>query len=258
MNLKLLPSRVKLNLLKKELREIALEKDQAGYNSRYFYVSLAEMQRIIVPLEEKYALTSEYTESVKEFNDGTRVFAQRDLFDSITGDFVTKTIIDITSIKIARDTFELREAILNIDFPKDAINKLLYDFFEPQQAGAISTYFQRYTYNQLYDFQETLEDSIEVKGRLERESKKREDEEDELNDTSKKGKGTKTPKEERLEDQKAAKIRTQIRTDFEKDHIIATLDGRKLNEMNEKEALKLYEELTKTAIKTTEHEEDEL
>lgn len=271
MNLLLLNAKTRYALLKKELREIPLEKDQPGYKSRYFYVSLQEMQRIIVPLEIEYGLTSEYTERVYNYDGVLKVFAVRTLKDLATGQFVTETVIDITNLKTPQDIYELGSGVINIDFPKDAPNTLLYDFFEPQTAGAISTYFQRYTYNQLYDFQETKEDSIEARGRL---KDRAEDEEDPKKETGKKGttKKTTTPKDVRKAD-KAAEIRSKIKEEFTKEFVIQHLGTRKMSSMNEKEALEFYNELSKdkteldstktetteeVTVETTNNQEDEL
>ena len=257
MNLLLMNAKTRYALLKKELREIVLEKNEPGYKARYFYISLQEMQRIIVPLEVKYGLTSEYTEE-RLGNNNEIVMATRTLKDLQTEKTVTKTAIDITNLKIMSDAYKIGADVLQIPTPKDATDTLLYEFFEPQTAGSISTYFQRYTYNQLYDFQETKEDAIEVKGRL-KDRQKEEEAEERVKELE-----PDAPVKKRIQDD-GAEIRGKIKAEFERKFIIKVLNGRKLNGMNKKEALDFYNELIeeknkealteeKTENKT--HEED--
>ena len=160
----------RFSLLKQELRYILLSKDQSGYNARYFYVSLAAMQKVIVELENKYDLTSVYTE---KYNQTTgRHEATRTLYNTRPDEKhsvlnMLETKIDITNLKEIVDPFGLETGVLklleNEKLPKDTINSVWLGFLDPKEIGAISTYMQRYTYNQLYDFQETSDDAIEVR-----------------------------------------------------------------------------------------------
>lgn len=239
-NIESLPKWKRYGLLKEELRHTVLEKSEPGYQARYFYIPLSELQKTIVTLENKYNLTSVFTEEARLLGDKVRVFAIRTLADMATGDTFIKTEIDITNLKVLSDVFKLEKDVLSISFPKDATATLLYDYLEAQGIGSISTYMQRYTYNQLYDFQETKEDEIEKKGKL-RDVLKAGKDQGEKSTGTKKGTG-KTKKEERLDD-KAAEIRNKIKKDFAREFIIEVLNGRKLASMTEKEALTFLDEL---------------
>ena len=93
-NYKLMPPWLRFALLKAEIRGISLEKEEAGYKSQYFYVSLQDMQKVFTTLELKYFLTSVYTEETRLVNrgiDGAGVnvpiikkknIVRRDLIDS--------------------------------------------------------------------------------------------------------------------------------------------------------------------------------
>lgn len=241
-------------MLKRKLRGIGLGKEEAGYNSQYFYTSLQDMQDVFIKLEEEFSLTSFYTEEVYQYGNDTGVssghlvlrnFAQRECIDLVTGNVIKTTKIDITNLKQPQDFYGIEKDVLRIATPKDAISTLLYDFLEPQGIGSISTYMQRYTYNQLYDFQETKADKVEQKGRLQ------DKEQTKLDDEPKKEKSTKevtTPKTERLNDE-AAEIRATIKAEFEKADIIEVLNGRKLATMPLEEATILYTELCENYTK---------
>lgn len=225
LNLLLLNPFTRYSLLKKELRTILLEKDQDGYKSRYFYVSLQKMQKVITELEEKYGLTSVYTEERR----GANIYANRSLYDVLTGNHILETEIEITNLKEIKDFYGIEKDVLMISEPRDATNTLLLEYYEPQYYGSISTYFQRYTYNQLYDFQETTEDDIEKRGRLQDQPINKEPAQE-------------TPRAKRAADD-AAEIRSKIKKEFDREFIKTTLGDRKLATMDLETALKFYEEL---------------
>jgi len=236
-------------LLKKKLRTVGLEKEEAGYNSQYFYVSLQDMQKVFTELEHEFSLTSFYTEETIQYyrNEvmggagGVRNFASRECIDLVSGETIRTTKIDITNLKQLSDVYHLEKDVLRISTPKDAISTLLYDFLEPQGVGSISTYMQRYTYNQLYDFQETKADKVEQNGRLkDKEPTTLEDEKKpKAPKVTKETKEVKEPKTERLNDE-AMELRTQIKNEFEREDIIQALDGRQLKAMNKAEATEFY------------------
>ena len=265
--------------LKEEVRYIVLEKEESGYASQYFYAALQDMQKVFVRLENELFLTSRYTEETRILNPGQqgisasdpviRVFAVRVCIDLLTNEEVQRTEIDITNLKELKDVYGIGKYILKIAEPKDAIRTLLLDYHEPQSLGSISTYFQRYTYNQLYDFQETREDAIEKRGRLLSDYKEivlDESEDEETEDATKeepKKKKVKkeskpkeekkdSPKDKRLEDQQALKLRNKIKKEFERQDIIDQLNGRKLSTMTKEETAEFYQEMleNKTKIKT--------
>lgn len=248
-NYKLMPPWLRFALLKAEIRGISLEKEEAGYKSQYFYVSLQDMQKVFTTLELKYFLTSVYTEETKLMNPGIegagvsvpviKNFVRRDLIDVLTGNRITYTEIDITNLKQITDPYELKNEILRIAEPKDAWKTLYLDFMEPQNLGAISTYFQRYTYNQLYDFQETKEDKIEKKGKLDKNLVLEEGKKVDKKETKKE---EATPKDKRLQDD-AAELRSQIKKEFVRDDIVKELNGRKLGTMTLEEAQQFYKDL---------------
>jgi hypothetical protein len=228
--------------LKAEIRSINLEKEEPGYKSRYFFVALQTMQNIFVKLELKHGLTSIYSEVTREsvnqnFEPVYKTYAVRELIDLETEQIVVNTRIDITNLKQLQDPFQIKEEILRISEPLDAWKTLYLDFFEPQNLGAISTYFQRYTYNQLYDFQETKADTIEEKGRIkgepvvEKKPKKKEE----------------TPKEKRLKDE-SKEIRKKIKDEFEREDIVKQLQGRRLSTMTKEEAINFYEEMIEQKV----------
>ncbi|NCU41507.1 MAG: hypothetical protein EOM19_02145 [Candidatus Moranbacteria bacterium] len=242
--------------MKKEIREVALGKEEAGYKAQYFYVDLKEMQNVFTRLELKYFLTSRYTEETRVVGESTGSFAirniaRRDLVDITTGTIIASTEIDITNLKQLSDPYGIGKDVLRISEPRDAWKTLFLDFFEPQNLGAISTYFQRYTYNQLYDFQETKGDPIEKKGKLEGKVVIKKDAEEEKEETTP---TEKTPKEKRLQDD-AAKQRTRIKKEFTRDNIIEALNGRKLGTMNSEEVEAFYKEMTEKYTKKIEGEE---
>ena len=230
-------------LLKARIRNINLEKGEAGYKAQYFYVALQDMQKVFVELEQEHLLTSIYSEETRYYGHGEssgavfkngivfKNFAVRKLFDLVSGGLVVSTEIDITNLKQITDPFEIKQDILRISEPKDAWKTLYLDFFEPQNLGSVSTYFQRYTYNQLYDFQETKEDKIETKGKVQGSPKVEE-------------KPEVAPKEKRLNDE-AMEIRSKVKNDFIREDIIKQLNGRKLASMNKQEAESFYEEMVK-------------
>jgi hypothetical protein len=233
------PRWMRYALLKAEVRGIGLEKEEAGYKSQYFYVALQEMQNVFTKLELKYLLYSLYSEETRVYADTVRSYTIRKLYCALTGEFVASTEIDITNLKTITDPFELKNEILRIAEPRDAWKTLYLDYMEPQNLGAISTYFQRYTYNQLYDFQETKEDKIEKKGKLEGKLV--------VEETKKETKETKevvTPKENRINDE-AAELRSKIKKEFIRDDIVKELNGRKLASMTLEEAKEFYKELEK-------------
>lgn len=252
--------------LKEEVRYIVLEKEEAGYASQYFYAALQDMQKVFVRLENELFLTSRYTEETRVLNPGTegialtnpviRVFAVRVCRDLLTGEEIERTEIDITNLKELKDIYGIGKDVLRISEPKDAIRTLLLDYHEPQSLGSISTYFQRYTYNQLYDFQETKEDKIEKRGRLlsdyeefvieEKEEQKEEQKEEK---TKKDKKKEPQQKEKRLGDQEALKLRNKIKKEFERQDIIDQLNGRKLSAMNKEEAANFYQEMLENKTK---------
>jgi hypothetical protein len=252
-----LPPWFRYALLKAEVRKISLEKDEAGYKSQYFYVALQDMQKVFTELELAFLLTSRYTEETRLMNPGIegagvsvpiiKNFVRRDLYDILTGNFITHTEIDITNLKQITDPYELRNEILRIAEPKDAWKTLYLDFMEPQNLGAISTYFQRYTYNQLYDFQETKEDKIEKKGKLEGKVVVEDGEKKEKKE-KKEVKKDDSPKEKRLQDD-AAELRSKIKKEFVRDDIVKELNGRKLGTMTLVEAKEFYKDLEKNYTK---------
>lgn len=280
------------SLLKRELRYILLDKSESGYNARYYYVPLSAMQKVITELEDKYDLTSVYTEV---YNAETkRHEAIRALYNTRPEGTYTvikmlETRIDITNLKEIKDPFKLEEEVLSVlnieSLPKDTINSIWLGFLDPKEVGALSTYMQRYTYNQLYDFQETTEDQIEIsasqkervlaarKAVEEREGKKpgkkepgkekpkktppkesteKKPEKTEVTETEEEP-GTedpKTQKEKRLED-KTVELRAAIKKDFKKDLVIAELKtiGKSMNDMTENELLELIQILSNKQIK---------
>lgn len=274
----------RFSLLKQELRYILLSKDQSGYNARYFYVSLAAMQKVIVELENKYDLTSVYTEKYNETtgrHEATRTLYNTRPEEKYSVLNMLETKIDITNLKEIVDPFGLETSVLelleNEKLPKDTINSVWLGFLDPKEIGAISTYMQRYTYNQLYDFQETSDDAIEVragqkdkvlearklaeeqiKARKEAEKKtttkkKKEEpavEEPEVEDTT----GTKTKRKPTQEEirkaDKTIELRAAIKKDFTKELVMGELKavGKSMNDMTEDELINLIEELNKKKI----------
>lgn len=273
----------RFSLLKQELRYILLSKDQSGYNARYFYVSLAAMQKVIVELENKYDLTSVYTEKYNETtgrHEATRTLYNTRPEEKYSVLNMLETKIDITNLKEIVDPFGLETSVLelleNEKLPKDTINSVWLGFLDPKEIGAISTYMQRYTYNQLYDFQETTDDAIEVragqkdkvlearklaeeqiKARKEAEKtttkKKKEEpevEEPEVEDTT----GTKTKRKPTQEEirkaDKTIELRAAIKKDFTKELVMGELKeiGKSMNDMTEDELINLIEVLNKKKI----------
>lgn len=269
----------RFSLLKLELRYILLKKSEAGYNARYFYVSLSAMQKVIVELENKYDLTSSYTE---EFNEKTgKHEAVRKLFDTreiSIDNCLLATKIDITNLKETTDPYELKTAIIQMakdeKLPKDILSTLWLGYLDAKEIGGISTYMQRYTYNQLYDFQETTEDTIEIKASQkervleakktieEKESKKTNKKVEEKTETGtefenqeeekqlqKQPERKKTQEEIRLSD-KTIELRKAIKTDFTKEQVMPEVKktGKSMNEMSEEELLELINILTKKQI----------
>ncbi|NCC82032.1 MAG: hypothetical protein EOM04_07170 [Clostridia bacterium] len=259
---KLMSPWLRFTLLKAEIRGISLEKEEAGYKSQYFYVSLQDMQKVFTTLELKYFLTSVYTEETRLLNPGIegagvstpiiKNIVKRDLIDILTGELITSTEIDITNLKQITDPYELKNEILRIAEPKDAWKTLYLDFFEPQNLGAISTYFQRYTYNQLYDFQETKEDKIEKKGKLDKNLVLEEGKKKDKKETKKE---EATPKDKRLQDD-AAELRSQIKKEFVRDDIVKELNGRKLGTMTLEEAQQFYKDLEEKYTKKESESEE--
>src|SRR5690606_39179437 len=97
----------------------------------------------------------------------------------------------------------------------------------------------RYTYNQLYDFQETKEDKIEKKGKLDKNLVLEEETKKDKKETKKE---EVTPKDKRLQDD-AAELRSKIKKEFVRDDIVKELNGRKLGTMTLEEAQQFYKDL---------------
>jgi hypothetical protein len=224
---------LRLAMLKLHIRKLDLQKDEAGFKSQYFYVPLKRMQAEFLPLELEYGITTLYTEETRMMSEATmgavpRVFAIRKAIDLFTDKEFDRTEIDITNVKIIKDVYGIGKDVLRISEPRDAIRTLLFDYHEPQGLGSISSYFQRYTYGQLYDFQETKEEAQADKtGRL---------------DTKVKVDDVKTPKEERLSDE-SMEIRKRIKATFDKELIIKSLNGRAYKELSKEELLELEKQL---------------
>lgn len=241
-------------LMKSKIRNANLQKEEAGYKSQYFYISLQDMQKVFVKLEEEHFLTSVYTEETKVYDNPHvgivfKNYAVRTLYDLLTGQKVTETRIDITNLKQISDPYLIKTKVLDISEPKDAWKTLYLDFFEPQNLGAISTYFQRYTYNQLYDFQETKEDKIEKKGKLEGELKVSEEATEKPKKETKETKTEKpekTAKETRLTDENE-EMRTLIKKEFEVANIRTSLtklfETKKFKDLTKEELANLYADL---------------
>lgn len=240
--------------LKVAVRSVLLRKSKQGYGGRYSYIPLKNIQAVFTRLELAFGITSRYTQKrvVNEF--GVFYDAVRTAFDLKTGKLIEETEIDITDLVLNKidpkeaATYDYLREVLSIAEPKDASAMVFLNYFDPQKKGAFSTYFQRYTYFQLYDFQEVDYDDIE-------ESKK-DDKNKPVVKKSKEGtkpsKGFKkeetakeeTAKEKRESTTEVAEMRREIKDQYGREKITAILGPeRKLSTMNLEELLGFKEEL---------------
>lgn len=237
--------------LKVAVRSVLLRKSKQGYGGRYSYIPLKNIQAVFTRLELAFGITSRYTQKrvVTEF--GVFYDAVRTAFDLKTGSLIEQTEIDITDLVLNKvdpkeaATYDYLREILSIAEPKDASAMVFLNYFDPQKKGAFSTYFQRYTYFQLYDFQEVDYDDIE-------ESKK-DDKNKPIVKKSKEGtKPTKefkkevtaTAKEKRESTTEVAEMRREIKNEYGREKITAILGPeRMLSTMNLEELIGFKEEL---------------
>lgn len=242
-----LPALERYARLKVAIRGVLLRKSKSGYEGRYFYIPLKHMQAAFTRLELSFGLTSIYTQERTVLSNNDVVYdAVRVVKDLKTNEVVAETRVDITDLVLNKidptkeHTLDYLERVLNIVRPKDAWEMIYLNYFDPQKKGALSTYFQRYTYLQLYDFQEVDYDDIETKpqGKDKGTSDKNENA------------GTKTQKEKRLDDTQAQKLRVSIRDTFGRELIIKNLKkGEKFSSMNLDE-LKELETRLSDSLKT--------
>lgn len=226
--------------LKVHVRQILLRKSEKGYDSRYFYIPLKRLQLVFTNIEAAYGFTSMYSQEREIVEGKIFVDATRELFDTKSGSLVAKTKIDITDLVLNKiepneeHTLNYLERVLQIAQPRDAWEMIFLNYFDPQKKGSYSTYFQRYTYFQLYDFQEADYDDIEEKPQGKDDGKKNPNAD------------FKSQKQKRAEDTEVAKLRKEIRTSYDKDLIISLLPtGKKFSELNLEELKKLEEEILK-------------
>lgn len=238
------------SLLKVAVRKILLRKDVSGYQNRYYYIPLKKIQAAFTRLEAKFSLTSVFTQ--ERIFHGEEVYYDyvRTCKDVKTGETVAQTRIDATDLinnKIDprnKEVMDYFERILQIASPKDAWEMIFLNYFDPQKRGSFSTYFQRYTYFQLYDFQEVNYDDIEEKPQGKEKGKSDKNE----------NANFKSQKEKRLEDTKLINLRTEIKENFGRDVIIENLPkGKKFNAMN----LKELEEFEKTLMEKNQNNKEE-
>lgn len=231
---------VRLALLKKELRSIIIRKDQLGYNGRYFYTELKTLQKEFTNLELKYGFTSVYSQEKTYLGEQIFVDATRTLYDLLTGKEVISTNIDITDLIINKidptkdNTIHYLERVLQIAQPKDAWEMMTLNYFDPQKKGAISTYFQKYTYYQLYDFQET--DSTDI------------DKEPQGKDrtTPSENANFKSKRQERKDNTQIAELRSTLRREFGREKVEPLIpEGKMLSQLSLKELEEIREKLTK-------------
>lgn len=252
-----LPALERYARLKVAIRGILLRKSTSGYGGRYFYIPLKHMQAAFTRLELSFGLTSVYTQERTMLSNNDVVYdAVRVVKDLKTNQVVAETRIDITDLVLNKvdptkeHTLDYLERVLNIVKPKDAWEMIYLNYFDPQKKGALSTYFQRYTYLQLYDFQEVDYDDIETKpqGKDKGTSDKNENA------------GTKTQREKRLDDTQAQELRVSIRDTFGRELIIKNLKkGEKFSSMNLDELKELETRLSdslKTENKTEKKDEE--
>lgn len=230
--------------LKVAIRSILLRKSKQGYANRYYYIPLKHLQAAFTRLELAFGLTSMYTMKRtslegKIFYDATRV-----LTDLETNEVVKETSIDITDLILNKiepgtTTLDYLKEVLNLkgEEPKDAWLMLFLNYFDPQKKGAYSTYFQRYTYFQLYDFQEVDYDDIEEKPQGKSEANRKEE--------PKRVDAPKTAKEIREEQTPELELRNKIKEKYKPREDIIKILGpeRKLGTMNLEELQAFEKEL---------------
>lgn len=235
-----IPPLIRLALLKKELRSVIIRKDQPGYSGRYFYTELKTLQKEFTNLELKHGFTSVYSQEKTHLGEQVFVDATRTLYDLLTGDEVISTKIDITDLIINRidptkdNTIHYLERVLQISQPRDAWEMMTLNYFDPQKKGAISTYFQKYTYYQLYDFQET--DSTDIDKEPQGKDKT----------TPSENANFKSKRQERKEDTQVAELRSTLRKEFGREKVEPLIpEGKMLSQLNLKELEEIKEKLTK-------------
>lgn len=237
--------------LKVAVRSVLLRKSKQGYGGRYSYIPLKNIQAVFTRLELAFGITSRYTQKrvVNEF--GVFYDAVRTAFDLKTGKIIEQTEIDITDLILNKvdpreaATYDYLREVLSIAEPKDATAMVYLNYFDPQKKGAFSTYFQRYTYFQLYDFQEVDYDDIE--------EAKKDDKNKPIVKKSKEGTRPSkdlqkevTAKERRESTTEVAEMRRGIKDKYGREKITAILGPeRKLSTMNLEELIAFKEELRK-------------
>lgn len=245
--------------LKVAVRGVLLRKSKAGYSNRYFYIPLKYIQAAFTRLELAFGLTSHYTQKRSSLEGQIFYDAIRTLKDVTTGDVVQETAIDITDLILNKVepnqiTIDYLKQVLNLrgEEPKDAWLMLFLNYFDPQKKGSYSTYFQRYTYFQLYDFQEVDYDDIEEKPQGKNEAKKstkstKTDQKSNVGQTSntEQKNDVRTAKEVREQSTDTIELREKLKVDFGGRENISKVLGpqRKISTMNFEELQSLEKEL---------------